>query len=223
MGGPTDRGTRDGQTLTVRMWAMLEDAYRSIGLNPAQHLYVTKGSWKETTATSGSTHNGAGAADLRVWVLPASAQENLCRDLVVAIRARGGCAWFRDAVHGGFDPHIHVIDRFEPGISDAAAWQVAEYDRGHDGLSAQNADYHPRPKQTEFVMNSGGIVPPVTGEDGDMPIILRKGNSVFRLLSGGKLANISQASVDNLVKAGVKVVAIPNSDWFALERAFGTG
>lgn len=67
----------------------------------------------------------------------------------------------------------------------------------------------------------GGNVPPVPGEDDDMPIILKKGASVYRLLSGNEMAGISQASVDNLVKAGVKVVGIANEDWPSLEAVFG--
>lgn len=67
----------------------------------------------------------------------------------------------------------------------------------------------------------GGTVPPSTGEDDDMPIILKKGSSTYKLLSGNGMANISADAVANLQKAGVKVVGIPNDDWSALEAAFG--
>lgn len=186
MTAATTRVTRNGQTLTARHWALLEDAYKAAGLDPASHLYVTKGSWKETTASSGSTHNGAGACDLRVWILPESAQANLCRTLVVELRKRNCCAWFRDQAHGGFDPHVHVIVRDEPGISDAAAWQCSEYDAGRNGLTNGDADYHPRPKQSSFV-----YVPPgqksfvtVTGRSavGPRTAAAKLGISVARLL-----------------------------------------
>jgi hypothetical protein len=150
MAAPTRRVTRQGQTLSARTWAALEDAYRAAGLDPKKHLYVTKGAWKATSASSGSTHNGAGAADLRVWILPSSAQANECKRLVVELRRRGLVAWYRGPNRGGFDPHIHVIHRDEPGISEAAAFQVREYQAGRDGLSRGGPDYHPRPEWAPF-------------------------------------------------------------------------
>lgn len=145
---PATRVTRVGPNgatvLTAREWALLADAYASVGLEPTD-LVVTQGSWHKGTL-SGTTHNGGGAFDLRVWNLP---QDKL-EPLVVALRTRGVCAWKRDKAHGGFDPHIHGIDRFEAELSSGARWQVAEYDAGRDGLSSGGRDYHPRPEQTEW-------------------------------------------------------------------------
>lgn len=217
----TQKVTRDGKTLTARMWQMLEDAYAAAGV--AGYLVVTQGSFRasDPNPSSGTTHNEGGAADLRTWNLPASAQANLCERLIVELRKRGGCAWYRDQAHGGFDPHIHVILRDDvPAPSSSGRWQVSEYDAGRDGLSAGGRDYHPRPTQTPYVYPPTGTTPDDEGND-DMPIILRKGSSVFRLLSGNEMASIGQASADALNKAGVKTVAIPNEDWPALERAFG--
>ena len=113
----TPRVTRGGKTLSARMWAFLEEAYHAAGADPARYLYVGQGSFRadDPTPASGTTHNGGGAADLRVWNLPDAVQANLCEKLVRELRRRGGCAWFRDEAHGGFAPHIHVILRDEPG------------------------------------------------------------------------------------------------------------
>lgn len=67
---------------------------------------------------------------------------------------------------------------------------------------------------------SSAVVPPVVSDEEDMPIILKKGNSVHRLLDGGKMVNLSQASVDAFVKAGVKVVPVAMGDWPSLENTF---
>lgn len=130
--------------LTARVWALLRDAYKAAGLKETD-LVVTQGSWHHG-ALSGSTHDGGGAFDLRVWNLPASRHEAL----VVELRRRNVCAWKRDAAHGGFQPHIHGIVRDEADLASGAVWQVREYDRGRDGLSAAGPDYHPRPAQHPF-------------------------------------------------------------------------
>ncbi|MFN8147921.1 MAG: hypothetical protein U0R76_10695 [Candidatus Nanopelagicales bacterium] len=132
-------------TLSAREWALLVDAYAAVGL-PASSVVVVQGSWHHGSA-SGTTHDGGGAFDLRVWNLPASKVE----PLISALRSRGVCAWKRDKAHGGFDPHIHGIDRFEAGLSRGALYQVREYDQGRDGLASQGRDYHPRPVQRKWV------------------------------------------------------------------------
>jgi len=154
----TPRVTRGGKVLSARMWAMLEDAYRAAGADPARYLHVGQGSFRadDPVPASGTTHNGGGAADLRVWNLPATVQANLCEKLVRELRRRGGCAWFRDEEHGGFAPHIHVILRDEPGLSESAAWQCREYDAKRDGLTRGGPDYGPRPTWVPFVYTPPG-------------------------------------------------------------------
>ena len=133
-----------GHTLTARVWAILTDAYTAAGIDPSLCV-VTQGSWHQGTL-SGSTHNGGGAFDLRVWNLPSSKIE----PLVVELRRRNVCAWKRDKVHGGFDPHIHGIVRDEPDLSSGAKWQVREYDAKRNGLTNGGPDYHPRPAQAPY-------------------------------------------------------------------------
>ena len=141
----TRPGPNGDVVLTARVWALLFDAYNAVGL-PESSCVVTQGSWHHG-AQSGSTHDGGGAFDLRVWNIPAAKLE----PLVVELRKRNVCAWKRDKAHGGFDPHIHGIVRDEALLSTGAAFQVREYDRGRDGLSAAGPDYHPRPVQRPFV------------------------------------------------------------------------
>jgi hypothetical protein len=149
----TPRVTRNGKTLSARMWAFLEESYRAAGIDPAKYLHVGQGSFRadDPVPASGTTHNGGGAADLRTWNLPDDVQANLCERLVRELRKRGGCAWYRDQAHGGFDPHIHVILRDEPGLSSSAAWQCAEYAAKRDGLTRGGPDYGPRPTVVPFV------------------------------------------------------------------------
>lgn len=164
----SEKVTRGGETLSARMWAALEDAYRAADLDPAVYLVVTHGSWDHYSG-SGSTHDGGGAADLRTWNLPASARENLCGRLVTELRRRCGLAvWYRDSTHGGMDPHIHVLLRDEPGLASGATWQVGEADAGRNGLSSGGPDYHPRPTWVPFVY------PPITQKgDADVALIVR--------------------------------------------------
>ena len=141
----TKAGPNGAVVLTARVWALIADAEKAVGLK-AGTLVVTQGSWHHG-AQSGSTHDGGGAFDLRVWNIPAAKIE----PLVVELRKRNVCAWKRDKQHGGFDPHIHGIVRDEAGLSSGAAFQVHEYDAGRDGLSAGGPDYHPRPKQRPYI------------------------------------------------------------------------
>lgn len=142
----TRQGPNGPVTLAAREWALLADAYKAVGL-PEADLVVNQGSWHHGSA-SGSTHDGGGAFDLRVWNLP----PEKVGPLVVALRSRGVCAWKRDQTHGNFQPHIHGIDRNEAGLSRGAADQVVSYDHGRNGLSgsSEGPDYHPRPKQVAF-------------------------------------------------------------------------
>lgn len=199
--------TRNGQTLTARMWAMLEDSYRAAGLSTG-YLEVSQGSYKNGSgaSSSGSTHDKAGAADLRTSVLPSWARANLCESLVVELRRRGGCAWYRDEAHGGMAPHIHVILRDESPLSSGAAQQVRDYDAGKNGLSNGGKDYHPRPTQTPY--RYPPATPATLEECDDMVIRYVEqgtGKTTFWLLSGGRLTSLSGADAGTWTGSRVDV------------------
>lgn len=215
------RETRPGPngpvTLSARVWALLEDAYRAAGLDPARFLVVTQGSWS-SGSLSGSTHQGGGAADLRTWNLPSAAQANLCRDLVVAIRERGGLStWFRGPDHGGFAPHIHVIVRDEPALASGARWQVDEANAGRNGLSRGGPDYHPRPPWTPFTWPPA----PTTPARRHTVIVIRQG-SRFRLIAGDRAVGVSEADARAFAGAGVPTVSVSAEGFDALSRALSS-
>jgi hypothetical protein len=142
-----DLVTRGGETLSLRIWALLRDAYEEAGLDPDRDLVVTQGSYSAGTL-SGSTHLGGGAFDLRVWNFPVSKRA----PLVNALRRRNAITWERSARTGSWSKgdHLHGIVADEPDLSSGALWQVREFRAGRDGLARQGKDYHPRPKAWRY-------------------------------------------------------------------------
>lgn len=134
----------DGSEVSARTWLIINDAWDAVpGLSDHGRPLLAQGSWHHGSL-SGSTHDGGGAADVRVVNVPARYLEAF----VVELRRRNCCAWYRDEAHGGFTGHhIHLIVRDEPGLSSGARQQVRDYDAGLDGLSAGGPDYHGRPAQ----------------------------------------------------------------------------
>jgi hypothetical protein len=182
MSSPTQKVTRGGQTLTAYGWWSLEQAYLSAGLT-ASELVVVQGSFKAGggAAASGTTHDAGDTADMRTRTLPEWARANLCERVVVALRAHGWCAWYRDQQHGGMDPHIHAVYRWaDPAPSSGARSQVSSYDRGRNGLSgsSEGPDYHPRPAQTRYPWP--GDTPPAT-IPGGAPVAF-----IFKTAANGK-------------------------------------
>lgn len=214
--------TRGGQTLTARMWSMLEDAYTAAGLDPARYLQVSQGAYKAGggASASGSTHDKAGAADLRTSVLPASASPDLYGALVSELRKRGGCAWFRDQAHGGFSPHIHVIMRDESPLSSGAAQQVRDYDAGRNGLSNGGPDYHPRPPWTPYAYPPVPSLPtsPILEEH---PMLVRALTGSWWLLTGGHLSSIDGQTQANARAAGIPAFEVATQQaWDNLARTY---
>lgn len=141
------RITVDGWLISERSYSLIQDSFRAVGL-PQSARELAQGGWHHGSQ-SGSTHDGAGAWDLRVVNIP----DWQIEPLIVELRKRAGLAvWFRDEEHGGFDgPHIHGITSDEDGLSDGARWQVEEAKAGRNGLSNRGKDYHPRPRWTPYV------------------------------------------------------------------------
>lgn len=141
LGDPTNHVDAAGHEVSARTWLVITDAWKATGLT-GQPL-LAQGSWHHGSQ-SGSTHDGGGAADVRVVNLPAEQRE----PFVVHLRERNAVAWLRDTAHGWTTgDHIHLIVRDEPGLSTGAKAQVVEYDKGGDGLTGTKPDYHPRPTQ----------------------------------------------------------------------------
>jgi hypothetical protein len=138
--------TVGGITLSVRLWALLRDAYAEAGLDPDKYLVVVQGSYNSTVAASGSTHRHGGAVDLRVWNLPTLDHRG---KIVRALRRRNVAAWERSERTGSWDAgdHIHGIHIDDGDLSSGAEWQVQEFLAGRDGLSRRGKDYHPRPRR----------------------------------------------------------------------------
>lgn len=221
---PTTRQTRGGQTLTAELWAVLETAYAAAGLDPALYLVVTQGSYKAGggAAASGSTHDAGGAADLRVWNLPSSARVNLCEQLVVELRRRGCCAWYRDEApsRGGMDPHIHVIYRYATDLSSGAVQQRNDYDAGRNGLSNKGNDYHPRPAQARqpYPPQPAAGVPARQEEDDTMIVIAPTGS--WWLLTGGHLCSLTSKDGQALAALTGGSHKVEQATWDNLRRTY---
>ena len=219
MSGPHDKITSSsGTRLTRRAWASIEDAFDEVDLNFDPDENVGQGGFRAEqgggASASAGTHDYGDVSDIRTRVIPASKVV----PLTIALRKRNWCAWVRTEEYGwSGPPHIHAVLRDSHyGLSDGARQQVDAYDRGTNGLANDAHDPLPHPEQHPFEMDQ----PPINVEDDDMPIILVKGRQK-RLLSGDRLANISDEAATNLGKAGVKTAGIPMADWPALEKAYG--
>lgn len=107
------------------------------------HTFViVQGSWRGgsgATASAG-THDAGGVIDLRSWDIPATIGTTRA---IRALREAGLIAWYRTQAQG-FDPHIHAIDHGNPDLHPSAAYQVAEWKAGRNGLASRGPDDGPR-------------------------------------------------------------------------------
>lgn len=144
------RVTKNGITLSKRVWALLEDAYIAAGI-PLSKMKVMQGSWSKGSKSAG-THAKGGAFDLSVAKLTRA--ESLA--LVHELRKRNARTWLRTPEFGwptsAGGPHIHGIVADEPDLSWAAMQQVIAYRLGRNGLALRKADQHPRPKALPFML-----------------------------------------------------------------------
>ncbi len=144
-----ERVVKGGQELTARAWALIDTVGEELGLK----LEVVQGGFKAGSGAkaSGSTHDTGDVFDIRSRTLP----DDRLIEVVVAFRRRNVCMWLRDPAHGWSrtGPHLHGVLRDSVhGLSTGAAWQVADYDRGNNGLtgSSHGRDPFPRPEQMAF-------------------------------------------------------------------------
>jgi hypothetical protein len=137
----TDSSGRD-IWMTVYMHRWFDGICRELGFTPT----VVQGAWMVRNgggaSESAGYHDGGGCLDLRVWDLTDTQVEAVLH----ATRWGGAGSWLRNAEHGGFDPHIHLVLGSDDGLSPGAAWQWLNYINNGDGLSGSGHDYHPRPR-----------------------------------------------------------------------------
>lgn len=119
-----------------------EGIVRELGFRPT----IVQGAWMVKNGggadASAGYHDKGGCLDLRVWDLSPTQVEAV----IHATRWGGAGSWLRDAAHGGFDPHIHLVLGSDKDLAPGAAWQWMAYINGGDGLTGGGRDYHPRPK-----------------------------------------------------------------------------
>lgn len=176
---------RDGQELTPRVWALIDEVAAEVGVD----LVVVQGGYKGGGGADASagTHDRGDVFDLSVDGL--SAAEALA--VVDELRRRNGCAWLRSPAYGwtSTGPHIHCVMRDSAdGLSPGALAQVASYDAGRNGLANNGPDPHPRPPQRHWQPAAPAAYD--SREDERMTIVKRlraDGKKSWYLLHGKRL------------------------------------
>jgi hypothetical protein len=110
-------------------------------------LSVVQGSYNAGgVGASAGTHDGGGALDISV--------NRGCglhhRAMVRALREVGFAAWYRPAIPGVWEHHIHAIAVSDPDLSGAAQDQVVDYYHGRDGLAGHGPDTGPKVKKVTW-------------------------------------------------------------------------
>ena len=119
------------------------DGFRDrLGFNPL----IIQGAYMASAGgganASAGYHDRSGCLDLRTW----DRTRGEVSTMIHAARQGGAGAWLRDRIHGGFDPHIHLVLGGDlADATDGARRQWAAYVAGRDGLAGGGPDYHPRP------------------------------------------------------------------------------
>ena len=105
-------------------------------------LYCYQGSYNSSVSQSGGTHDGGGAVDLSIK--PLNSDTVRAELIVKVLRQHGFAAWHRKPWQGDWGHHIHAIECGNQRLSRNAAWQVAEYRAGRNGLASRGPDDGPR-------------------------------------------------------------------------------
>jgi hypothetical protein len=123
-----------GVTLDSRTARMME----VVAMRTGPKISPTQGTFNTSVDASAGTHSGAGAIDLSVKGLDTPRVNGI----VKVMRQVGFAAWHRLASEGPWPAHIHGIAVNAPGLSPAAAKQVAALRRGRNGLANDGLDRH---------------------------------------------------------------------------------
>lgn len=157
--GQFDRVLFDGVQITRRQRQAFNHTskFTVARFNLALHAY--QGSWRPKTDYSGTSHMGAGAADLYVYGMSTMPWHDLV-EITRLLRREGRQAAFLRGPHTNMPWHWHVLDletdRMDPRNGDptptyGARWQVGQFRaRGgpFDGLTYGRKDcvqYRPSP------------------------------------------------------------------------------
>lgn len=145
---PYGRTTFRGVTLNWRTAEMLVVAEKKISIAP---LELSQGSWS-LAATSGGTHAGGGALDVRASKGGNAFTRTQLDEIQLELRRIGFAAWVRTPAQGDWPYHVHAIAIGDRDMSDQAAQQVTWYKQGLNGLwpPAQGPDYGPAPIWTQY-------------------------------------------------------------------------
>jgi hypothetical protein len=124
--------TRDALLYAQALWRKRMGHRKSIRL--------AKGSYQRASATSGTTHNGGGAVDVRTRGVGLGDAD--IDALNRALRDAGFASWIRDS-RDGFDPHIHALACGDREMSASARRQVTAFDLGRNALTSNLRDRNP--------------------------------------------------------------------------------
>lgn len=149
MSSPHDKITRNGATLTRRVWELIAAVGRENGVT----LRVVQGGFRAghgATASAG-THDMGDVYDLSI----AGMTRTKALAVVVDLREWYGDAWLRTPEFGwprsAGGSHIHVVQADSHyALSRGAQQQVAAYNNGRNGLRSNLRDPHPRPPRQHF-------------------------------------------------------------------------
>jgi hypothetical protein len=123
-----------GKVTDPRTLAMLDEAQRLSGLR----FQYAQGSYNaNNVSASGGTHAGGGVIDIRTVPMKDRAEKLAA---VKALRRVGFAAWLRPYAAGVWGEHIHAVAIGCPDLASAAAFQVAAYKNGRDGLKGNRPD-----------------------------------------------------------------------------------
>lgn len=150
----------DGKTVTVRTRDALLYAQALWQQRGKHHkkIRLAQGSFNSSVAASGSTHKGDGVFDARTAGVGLTASETV--SLARAMADSGIAPYIRDS-RDGMDPHIHGLVIDDPEMDPSAKRQVADWDKGLNGLNNHAKDritYRPKVK-IRFSWRQGKPVP----------------------------------------------------------------
>jgi hypothetical protein len=150
----------DGQIVTVRTRDALLYAERLWQQRGKHHkrIRLAQGSFEPVTSYSGPTHHGDGVFDARTTGVGLTASETV--SLARAMADSGIAPYIRDA-RDGMPPHIHGIVIDDPEADPSAKRQVADWDKGYNGLTSRAKDrttYRPK-RKIRFSWRQGKPVP----------------------------------------------------------------